>query len=332
MREILIEKNQAGQRFDKYLKKLLCGANSSFIYKMLRKKNIVLNGKKSEGAEKLKEGDKVTLFFSQETFEKFTASETESFRIQNLPKVKKDKLPFQVLYETRDILIINKPSGMLSQKGEKGDISANEYILSYLLLTGSIRETEFATFRPSVCNRLDRNTSGILIAGKTLKGLQEMSENLKNRSLKKYYYALVKGEVSGRCRLKGYLIKDEKTNRVYVSKKPDTGQEKPIETEYEPIITKNQATLLNIHLITGRSHQIRAHLSATGHPIIGDPKYGDREVNERYKKQYQITSQLLHARSLILEDGREIIAPLPKDFTRILGEENGIWQPGIPEV
>lgn len=332
MREIIIEKNQAGQRFDKYLKKLLCGANSSFIYKMLRKKNILLNGKKSEGAEKLAEGDKVTLYFSPETFEKFTRREAGAFQIQNLPKLQMDSLPFQVLYETGDILIINKPSGMLSQKGEKGDISANEYILSYLLITGAVKDTELATFRPSVCNRLDRNTSGILIAGKTLKGLQEMSEELKSRSIKKYYFALVKGEVEEHCRLKGYLVKDEKTNRVHVSKKAETGNGKYIETEYEPILKKHQATLLKIHLITGRSHQIRAHLSSIGHPIIGDPKYGDWKVNGKYKEQYNITSQLLHARSLIFKDGREITAPLPESFTRILGEESALWQPGIPEV
>ena len=197
MREFLIQKNEAGQRFDKYLKKLLCSAPDSFIYKMLRKKNIVLNDKKAGGSEKLQLYDTVKLYLAEETFLKFSASEEAAC----LPEIDLGELPFGVLYEDEEILVINKPAGMLSQKAKQEDISANEYILSYLLLTGSIRETEFATFRPSVCNRLDRNTSGILIAGKTLKGLQEMSENLKNRSLKKYYYALVKGEVSGRCRL-----------------------------------------------------------------------------------------------------------------------------------
>ena len=175
MREIEIKQNDAGQRFDKYLKKLLCNASGSFIYKMLRKKNIVLNGKKADGSEKLKSGDSVKLFLSDETYLKFTVNsevvQKEYEALRNLPV--KD---LQVVFEDDDILVINKPSGLLSQKANPNDISANEWILAYLIQTGKLSFEDFMTFRPSICNRLDRNTSGLLIAGKSHKGLQEMAK------------------------------------------------------------------------------------------------------------------------------------------------------------
>ena len=333
MKEFHITPAESGQRLDKYLKKLLPEAASSFLYKMLRKKNITVNGRKADGSVIIADGDKITLYLSDETFEKFHSRPSFS-----LPETEhKNPLPaLQVLYENADILIVNKPSGLLSQKASASDISANELVIRYLLESGAITQESLETFRPSVCNRLDRNTSGILLAGKTLHGLQELSRQLKERSIAKYYRCIVKGSLEQPQHLKAYLEKDTGKNKSSIFRHEQPGQQNPgtwlIETEYRPVKQYAGFTRLEVHLITGRSHQIRAHLSATGHPIIGDPKYGDREVNERYKKQYQITSQLLHARSLILEDGREIIAPLPKDFTRILGEENGIWQPGIPEV
>lgn len=320
MKEIVIGKNQAGQRFDKYLKKLLCNADSSFIYKMLRKKNILLNDRKAQGTEKLEIDDRVKLFFSDETFSKFSNGEEKTEKNANLPAVDLNHLPFQIIYESEDILVINKPSGMLSQKAKKEDVSANEYILSYLLKKGDISGRELSTFRPSVCNRLDRNTSGIIIAGKTLKGLQEMSQELKSRSLKKYYYALVKGRVTKTCRLKGYLMKDEKTNRVHVSEDCVWGEGKAIETEYIPLGGNREVTLLKIHLITGRSHQIRGHLAFLGHPIVGDYKYGDKKINEKYRENYGVTAQLLHAHTLVLKDGKKITAPLPQVFANILDD------------
>lgn len=184
MQELHIGENDAGQRFDKYLKKLLAEAPGSFVYKMLRKKNITLNGKKADGTEKLSCGDEVKLFLSDETYEKFRAK-SKTVMPEAFSGSEKTLRQLKVLYEDADILIINKPSGMLSQKARPEDVSANEYILSYLLREGALTEEEMRTFRPSVCNRLDRNTSGILIAGKTLKGLQEMSKALKERTIQK---------------------------------------------------------------------------------------------------------------------------------------------------
>lgn len=349
MREFQINPNEAGQRFDKYLKKLLCNAPGSFVYKMLRKKNITLNGKKADGTEKLNSGDAVKLFFSDETFDKFSGSrkadsEYESLKQLALHPEKKDEV-LQVVYEDADILIINKPTGMLSQKAERENVSANEYILHYLIETGSLTEEMMRTFKPSVCNRLDRNTSGLLIAGKTLKGLQEMSEALRERTVEKYYRCIVKGEVQKTAHIDGWLYKDEKSNQVTVyeklperemrqraekacgkkdGQKTDQSKQKAsgfskIETEYRPIKVKNGYSELEVHLITGRSHQIRAHLASIGHPIVGDVKYGDKNVNERFRKRLGIRSQLLHAHRIVFADKREVTAPCGPEFA-------GFWE------
>lgn len=322
MREYQINSNEAGQRFDKYLKKLLCNAPGSFVYKMLRKKNIVLNGKKADGTEKLSVGDEVKLFLSDETFEKFSGSGQTSGEFEALRQLtltSRDML--KVVYEDADVIVINKPSGMLSQKAAPSDISANEYILSYLIARDELTEETLKTFRPSICNRLDRNTSGLLVAGKTLNGLQEMSRALKERSVQKYYRCIVKGEVREDSYIKGFLVKDEQKNQVTIYKTLDEkvmslSEEKPlpIETEYHPIKVKNGYSELEVHLITGRSHQIRAHLASIGHPIVGDTKYGEKSVNDRFSRSLHIHSQMLHSYRMEFPDGREIIAPCPAEF------------------
>ena len=150
---------------------------------MLRKKNIVLNDKKADGTEKLQLHDNVKLYLSEETYLKFAGTPEDIAMKEKLPHIDLTNLPFQILYEDEDVLMINKPAGMLSQKAKPEDISANEYMLAYLLASEAVKKDDFKTFRPSICNRLDRNTSGILIAGKTLKGLQQMSEKLRTREV-----------------------------------------------------------------------------------------------------------------------------------------------------
>ncbi|MCR5703980.1 MAG: RluA family pseudouridine synthase [Eubacterium sp.] len=288
MQQIEIGKNEAGQRFDKFLFKYFKEAGSGFLYKMLRKKNITLNGKKSDGKEKLEEGDVVKIFMADETIAKFKGEST----IPIVPEI-----PLDIIYEDEHILIINKPSGMLSQKAKDSDISANEYILSYLVHQGKIDKNELSTFKPSICNRLDRNTSGLLVAGKTLKGLQEMAEMLQERTVQKYYLAVVHGELTEKKKITGYLYKDEKANKVSVSSNPTKGS--PIATEYEPIRSNKKFTLVKIHLITGKPHQIRAHLSSVGYPIVGDYKYGNRFINDEFKKKYGIKDQMLHSWQMV---------------------------------
>lgn len=315
MQEFQIQEQEAGQRLDKYLKKLLNQAPSGFLYKMLRKKNIVWNGKKADGIQKLSVGDTVTLYLSDETIEKFSKPQkTMESLVQDYPVVKLD-----ILYETKDLLFINKPAGMLSQKAASEDISANEYIIGYLLSSGAVTREMLATFKPSVVNRLDRNTSGILAAGKTLKGLQQMARLQKQQGIQKYYCCLVAGEVKNEQELDGWLTKDPTTNIVTVS---DRKQENAsyIRTGYRPLECYHGFTLLEVHLITGRSHQIRAHLAGIGHPVVGDAKYGDPSINRRFREQCRIKWQLLHAHRVELLDGTVIKAPLPGTFLRAVNE------------
>lgn len=324
MKEIRIGENESGQRLDKFLLKYMSRAPKSFIYKMLRKKNITLNGKKAQGNEQLRQGDAVKLFLSDDTIGKFSETRTAGYAETEL----------DILYEDKHTIFINKPAGMLSQKAAAEDVSLVEHLIAYLLKTGQISEEALATFRPSVCNRLDRNTSGIMAAGKSLAALQQLSAMFRERSLKKYYLCLVHGRVTEARRISGFLSKDERTNRVRVQRagerRSPQKEEARIETEYRPLRSGDGVTLLEVHLITGKTHQIRAHLAAEGHPIIGDYKYGMRSVNDSFKREYGLSTQLLHSCRLCFPEctgalselsGREITAPVPDLFRRICREK-----------
>lgn len=324
MHQMTIKSEDAGQRLDKYLKKYLKKAQSSFLYRMLRKKNITLNAKKADGSEKLKEGDVVTLFFSEETLEKFRGD----IRSQELLLAKEAKAAYQklgsleILFENEHILLVNKPAGVLSQKASSQDISLNEWLIGYLLSEKKRSIDSLGSFHPSICNRLDRNTSGIVICGKSLYGSQQMSKVLKERSLHKYYLLYVEGQMRGERQIEGYLSKDEKTNKVSISDQPLKDSAR-IVTAYKPLKVHRDVTLVEVELITGKTHQIRAHLASIGFPLVGDPKYGNRLLNEKRKKQYGISHQLLHAYRVVFPEfsekltdvsGLEIKAPLPELF------------------
>lgn len=297
MMQINVTENLAGQRLDKLLFKVLNKAPKSFIYKMLRKKNIVLNGKKAGGSEIIVLNDQIKLYLSDETIDKFSMH------------TDMDIVDFQldIIYEDKNILIVNKPSGVLSQKARSKDLSMVEYVISYLLESKQISREELISFRPGICNRLDRNTSGLLIAGKTLSGLQEMARLLRKRNMEKYYLSIVKGHVKDSKTITGYLSKDKENNLVTISSQ-SSNKSDYICTEYEPLSYSNKDyTLLQIKLITGRSHQIRAHLSSIGHPIIGDFKYGDNKLNNYFKKKYVLKYQLLHSHRIVFP---QLLGPL----------------------
>lgn len=324
MQNIKANHNDAGQRLDKFLGKYLNLAPKSFFYKMLRKKNIVLNGKKALGSEILCQGDEVCLYLSDETIEKFRAEVKTDYPVGQL----------SVIYEDHDIAFLNKPAGMLSQKAEDSSVSLSEYFVGYLLDTGSLSQEDLKRFRPALCNRLDRNTSGLVAAGKTLSGLQMLSALFKERTSDKYYLALVKGHVTEGTHIQGVLKKDASRNRVSVQ--PFTGEKKEgescIETSYEPLFRGAHMTLLRVKLITGKTHQIRAHLALAGHPVAGDIKYGDRRLNSYLRETYGWKYQLLHSykfdfpKSNLPEAfaglaGKSIQAPLPPAFVQILKGE-----------
>lgn len=319
MKEFIIQKNEENQRFDKYLRKLLPNATTSFLYKMMRKKNIVLNQKKASGNEKLAAGDVIQIYLSDETFEKFHM-DLEILK-QEYNVLKSLKLNgIKIVYEDAEIIVADKPYNMLSQKASDNDLSANEYLLGYMIRNGELSFEQFQTFHPSIVNRLDRNTTGLLLFGKTLDALQTLSEQVRTHTLQKYYRTIVKGELKTEFHLKGYLKKDEKNNKVTFFETETEGAEY-IETGVKPLKCFHGVTLAEIHLVTGKTHQIRLHLSSIGHPIIGDMKYGDEQYNKMYYNKYGVNHQLLHAYRLEFPDGRVIMAEPPKLFSAIFKEK-----------
>ena len=338
IKEIVIGNNQTDKRLDGFLKAYLPNASMGFIYKMLRKKNITLNGKKASGTEKLSVDDKICIFFADETLEKFrgVAGNTEesgkagSSKDSNIAKsarVSYEKIgDLKVIFENKHVLFVDKPAGLLSQKSKDTDNSLNDWLIGYMLEKGDITPEELETYKPSICNRLDRNTSGLVICAKSLLGARTMNKMLKDRTLDKYYRTIVTGHLAEPSKLKGFLYKDENKNKVYI-KDTDPGDDRYsyIETEYKPVkyYEELDMTLLEVKLITGKPHQIRAHLQSIGHPIIGDTKYGGRPFKG-------LKYQLLHSYRLVmpadmkdeLSDiaGKEFIAELPDTFGRIIGK------------
>lgn len=327
MQEIRISEANAGQRLNKFLGKYLDAAPQSFIYKMLRKKNIKWNNGKASGNELLNAGDSIQIYMTDETIAKFKKNGAVKAGADN------PLCNIEILYEDKDVLVLNKPVGMLSQKAEAGDYSLNERIVDYY----HTKEVADSFFVPSVCNRLDRNTSGIILAGMSLKGSRVLSRILKDRTLDKYYLTIVSGKVEKASTIKGFLTKKASHNQVVVFDSLEqahaNGVEKPafIETRYEPLsygsFQNMEFTLLKVKLVTGKTHQIRAHLCSAGHPIVGDGKYGKKSVNTVLKKEFGLKHQLLHAYEIIFPkelnelseklSGQVFHAPLPEEFADI---------------
>lgn len=277
MKEIKITNNEEGQRLDRFLKKYLNKANQSFIYKMIRKKNIKLNDGKADPETVLKKDDLVQLYLSDDTIEKFREKKT----------LTQTEIHFKVVYEDDNILVVNKPIGLSTQPDETSTRNLVDEIKMYL---DAKEENISFTFKPAVCNRLDKNTSGLVIAAKNYGALKQTNKAIRERNIKKLYMAKVHGIITKELELNDYLIKDEYKNMVKIVKEDEENAKKVI-TYARPVRTEGNFTWLEIEIETGRAHQIRAHLSSIGHPIVGDKKYG-RKDSERY--------QILHAYKLVL--------------------------------
>ena len=334
MQEYVITENEGGQRLDKYVRRILPQAPSSFVYKMMRKKNITLNGHKAEGKEVTASGDCVKFFLSDETFQKMGGILNEQggefwqsasaagkrnsegskeagaatgksaagrlLEAQKAYRLLAGKYPsLQLVYEDENIAAAYKPAGVLSQKSEPGDVSLNEWFRGLLLERSEVSESSLRMFAPSVQNRLDRNTEGLVLLAKTLPGSQLLTKLQREHRLKKFYRMIVLGKVEKAGVMEGYLSKDCVSNTVRIH---DCRREGAVytRTEYRPVSfgqlpmrTGNETvTLVEAQLITGKTHQLRAHFARMGHPILGDPKYGNREANESTRR-LGVKTQLL---------------------------------------
>ena len=280
MKEFIINKNDAGQRLDKFIEKATVGMPKSLIYKSIRTKKIKVNRKRAEANYVLQQGDIVLLFLKEEFF---ASSDPDAYFLTLTPKV-------DIVHEDDDLLLVNKPMGVscIPDEREDRDTLIN-HIKAYLYRKGEYDPESENSFAPALCNRIDRNTCGIVIAAKNAETLRKINDDIKFRRIDKKYLCIVHGiPKPGSSIIEGYLIKDSKTNTVKVyDTKPSKGDAKSIKTGYKVLRIKNRLSLVEIVLYTGRTHQIRAHMAHIGHPLLGDGKYGINKEDKKLGYKYQ---------------------------------------------
>jgi 23S rRNA pseudouridine955/2504/2580 synthase len=282
MKEFQIKKNDAGQRLDKFLFKAVKGLPMSLMYKYIRTKKIKVNRARTEQKYMLQEGDIVQLFIKDEFFD--SPEKDDSALASITPKL-------TVVYEDENIILCNKRPGVLVHEDDEGkDNTLIMHIKAYLYQKGEYNPEDEQSFAPALCNRIDRNTGGIVIGAKNAEALRVMNEKIKNDELSKFYYCVVHGKMPKKAdTLTGFLLKDSDKNQVKIFDKQVKGS-KNIITKYKVVSEKNGMSLLEIDLVTGRTHQIRAHMSYIGHPLVGDGKYGvnkdDRARGYKYQALY----------------------------------------------
>ena len=316
MKKITISSKEANQRVDKYVKKYLNEAPLSFIYKLFRKKDVKINGHWVKENYILNEGEELTIFVTDSQIEEF-----------NKPKeIEKVTLNHQIVYEDENILIVNKPRGLLvhGDEGEKKLTLANQ-VINYLYFKGEYDPKADHGFIPAPAHRLDRNTSGLVCFAKNLPSLQELEDLFKEKEeIVKEYKALVVGKFLGTKHIDAPLLKDQKTGLVRVSKLG-----KSAETIAKSIGIYGNFSLLNVQILTGRTHQIRVHLASIGYPVVGDAKYGDFKVNKEVREKYKFENQFLTAYKLSFKNlkghlsylsGKSFEVKLPEDEEKLLSK------------
>ena len=320
MIRIQITENEAEQRLDRFLKKYLKKAPLSAIYKIIRK-DLKVNGQRAKEDSVMHAGDELTFYISQERMEEMT-------RQARKPKAKRQ---FKVAYEDSNVLIVEKPRGLLTHgdRTEKKNTLMNQ-VCGYLQEKGEYDPAHEKTFTPSPVNRLDRNTTGLVIFGKNAASLRTLTKLLRERdAIAKYYITIVAGDFAREMVIDEALLKDERTNTVRIAKALDAaGEAKRAMSIVRPLERGKKYSVVEVELVTGRTHQIRAHLASKGFPLVGDSKYG--------VKKNGITTQLLHAYRLVFGDmptvedgapagfeelsGLEVMAKVPAEFERVWGQ------------
>lgn len=374
MREITITANDSGRRLDRFLRKYLSSASLGEIYKLIRK-DVKVDGRRRDQSYMLQEGETLTLYLSDDVLDRLTgAAGSAGSGRQAANTGRKARKQFRIIYEDRNILIADKPFGLLTHgdRNEKKNHLANQ-VRDYLISTGEFDPRSEKVFSPSPANRLDRNTTGLVLFGKTAAALRDLNMMIREDLTDKYYLSIVHGVITEPLALSGDLSKDEQHNKVRIkgidctAPAADSGHKfsrsslsgsasensLPVLTEVRPVEVTDfgrgmKATLVEIRLVTGRSHQIRAHMAGIGHPVVGDSKYASaiegsfraggcsrediRRLNEHLARTYGLSTQLLHAYRIAFAkdglpddmeylDGREFTAPLPHTFRKILGRE-----------
>ena len=278
MKELTIGTNDAGQRLDRFLAKAVPLLPASLAQKYIRLKRIKLNGARAQRDSRLNAGDVLQLYINDEFFDK--PREDNAYLTVATPKL-------NIVYEDQHILLVDKRPGIAVHPHDGAEYGRTliDHIQSYLYQKREWRPREENSFTPALCNRIDRNTGGIVIAAKTAMALRVMNQKIKDRELDKRYLAIVEGTPKPReGSLKGYLFKDEKKNRVFVTDKMQPGA-KSCHTNYKVLASRDGLSLVECELITGRTHQIRAQFAHAGHPLLGDGKYG--KLNKNYDRNYQ---------------------------------------------